>query len=95
MKSLLVPVLVLGLAICVGLLFLQQHRYQKLYERQNQAITVVQAKYDALLRTSQATRRVETTRKLSDAARVQAKSLAPRYESLNRITGYAKKTAQN
>ena len=95
MKSLLVPVLVLGLATCVVLLVLQQHHYQKLSERQDQAIAAVQAKYDALLRTSQATRRVETTRKLSDAARVQAKSLAPRYESLNRITGYAKKTAQN
>jgi|GEM_PF-5385296 len=95
MKSLLVPVLVLGLAICVGLLFLQQHRYQKLYERQNQAITVVQAKYDALLRTTQATQRAEATRKFTEAARAKARTLAPRYEALNRITGYAKKTARN
>jgi len=95
MKSVLVPILVLGLAICVGLLFLQQHRYQKLYERQDQAIAAVQAKYDTLLHTNQALQRIETTRKLSDEAHAQAKSLAPRYESLNRITGYAKKTARN
>ncbi|MDD5199630.1 MAG: hypothetical protein PHC88_07475 [Terrimicrobiaceae bacterium] len=94
MKSLLISILALGLAISAGLLFVQRHRYQALYERQDQAIALVQSKYDALLRESQTAQRTDGKRKLAQSALSRAQTLAPRYEALNRITGYTKKVSQ-
>jgi hypothetical protein len=71
----------------------QHHRYEALYQRQDRAIALVQAKYDDLLRQSQTVKRAEATRQLAETARTQAKVLAPRYAALDRITGYSKKTA--
>jgi hypothetical protein len=96
MKSKVAPLLTFALLLCLGAWLVQRHVDEKRFARQELAIAAVQAKYDALLRESQAAKRVEATRKLSDAARAQARTLAPRYDALNRITGYAaKKTARN
>ncbi len=92
MKFPILAILTLSLTICLGLLFVQHHRYEALYQRQDRAIALVQAKYDALLRQSQTVKRAEASRQLAEAARTQARALAPRYAALDRITGYSKKT---
>jgi hypothetical protein len=94
MKFPVISILSVALAISVGLFFVQQHRYEALYQQQDRAIALVQAKYDALLRQSQTVKRAEATRQLAEVARTQARALAPRYAALDRITGYSKKTGQ-
>ena len=46
--------LAMGVAFCLGLLAYQHQSYSALYERQNQAIALVQKKYEASLREAEA-----------------------------------------
>jgi hypothetical protein len=74
----------LGVAICLGLLAYQHHTYSALYERQTQAIALVQKQYEASLRESEALKAQRRIGALSRAALLQAQPIAARYQRLLR-----------
>ena len=91
MKSRLVTVLTFGLILCLAALIAQRHHYQTQTARQEQAIALAQAQADALRKEVTAARQIAAKREAAHAALTSAKTLAPRYEALNKITGYEKK----
>jgi hypothetical protein len=80
----------LSMAICLGLLIYQHHRYSALYERQNQAIALVQKQYQASLRENQTLKATAQIESRSRIAFSQAQPIAARYQkgskAQNRIT---------
>jgi hypothetical protein len=82
-------ILSLLVASCLGLLAYQQHTYSTLFERQNQAIALVQRQYETL-RKNQALRAKGEIQACSQIALSQAKPIAVRYrkifEAQNRAT---------
>ncbi|HVQ20491.1 MAG TPA: hypothetical protein VMS23_05510 [Terrimicrobiaceae bacterium] len=76
-----VTVFLLILWLCsLGLLAYQHHRQTAVYERQNQAIALVQKQYDAALRENQALRTVSRLAASSRTALSQAQPIASRYQ---------------
>ncbi len=92
MKSRLVPFLTLVVLVCLGGLFVQHHYYQTLFARQEQAIALAQSRSDALRKEAATARQADAKRQAAHAALISAQTLAPRYDSLRKITGYEKKT---
>ena len=76
--------LALGVAICLGLLAYQHHSYSALYERQNQAIALVQKQYEASLREAEALKAQSRIAARSRTAFQQAQPIAARYQRLLR-----------
>ena len=76
--------LALGVAICLGLLAYQHHSYSALYERQNQAIALVQKQYEASLREAEALKAQSRITARSRTAFQQAQPIAARYQRLLR-----------
>jgi hypothetical protein len=74
----------LGLAICIGLLAYQHYSYSALYERQNQAIALVQKRYEASLRENEALKARSQIEARSRIAFSQAQPIASRYQRLLR-----------
>ena len=73
-------ILSLGMAVCLGLLTYQHYTYSALYERQNQAIALIQRKYETSLRENQA---LKATRQIESRSRIafsQAQPIAARYQ---------------
>ena len=74
----------------LGLLAYQQHTYSTLFERQNQAIALVQRQYETSLRENQALRAKGEIQARSQIALSQAQPIAVRYrkifEAQNRAT---------
>jgi hypothetical protein len=70
----------LSLAICLGLLTYQHYRYSALYERQNQAIALVQRQYEASLRENQTLKARSGIESRSRTAFSQAQPIAARYQ---------------
>ena len=85
-----ITILSLLVAICLGLLAYQQHTYSTLFERQNQAIALVQRQYETSLRENQALRAKGEIQARSQIALSQAQPIAVRYrkifEAQNRAT---------
>ena len=75
-------ILSLGATICLGLLAYQQHTYSTLYERQNQAIALVQRQYESSLRENQALRAKAGIPARSQIALTQAQPIADRYRKI-------------
>jgi hypothetical protein len=73
-------ILILGLAICLGLLAYQHYSYAARYERQNQAIALMQKKYEAALRQNQALQERAQIQERSRIAFSQAQRIAARYQ---------------
>jgi hypothetical protein len=73
-------ILTLGLAICLGLLAYQHYSYAARYERQNQAIALIQKKYEAALRQNQALQERAQIQERSRIAFSQAQRIAARYQ---------------
>jgi hypothetical protein len=78
-------ILFLGLAICLGLLAYQHHSYSVLYERQNQAIALIQKRYETSLRENQALKERMQIQERSRIAFSQARPIAARYQRLFKI----------
>jgi hypothetical protein len=70
----------LSLAICLGLLIYQHHVYSALYERQSQAIALVQKQYEASLRENQILKVTSRSR----IAFAQAQPIAARYQKVSK-----------
>ena len=70
----------LSVAICLGLLTYQHYRYSSLYERQNQAIALVQKQYEASLRENLALKAAGQIESRSRIAFSQAQPIAARYQ---------------
>ena len=75
----------LGLASCLGLLAYQHHSYSALYERQNQAIALVQKQYEASRRETEAHRAQSRIEARARTAFLQAQPIAARYQRLLRV----------
>ena len=75
-----IPILSLSLATCLGLLAYQHFNYSALYERQNQAIALVQKQYEASLRENQALKVAGQIESRSRTAFSQAQPIAARYQ---------------
>lgn len=73
-------VLSLSVAACLGLLTYQHYSYSALYERQNQAIALVQRQYEASLRENQALKTASQMESRSRIALSQAQPIAARYQ---------------
>jgi hypothetical protein len=70
----------LSMAMCLGLLVYQHQAYSALYERQSQAIALVQKQYEAKLRENQ-------TLKITSRSRIafaQAQPIAARYQKVSK-----------
>jgi hypothetical protein len=81
------PVTILLLILCLcslGLLAYQHHRQTAVYERQNQAIALVQKRYEAALRENQALKTVSRLAASSRTAFSQAQPIAARYQRVYR-----------
>ena len=68
------------MAMCLGLLIYQHQAYSALYERQSQAIALVQKQYEAKLRENQ-------TLKITSRSRIafaQAQPIAARYQKVSK-----------
>ena len=76
--------LAMGVAFCLGLLAYQHQSYSALYERQNQAIALVQKKYEASLREAEVLRAQSRIEARSRTAFQQARPIAARYQRLLR-----------
>jgi hypothetical protein len=77
-------ILSLSMAVCLGLLTYQHYRYSALYERQNQAIALVQRQYEASLRenhTLKATSQIESRSRIAFS---QAQPIAARYQKVSK-----------
>jgi hypothetical protein len=72
----------LCLAISFGLLAYQHHSYSALFERQSQAIALVQRRYDASLRENEVLRARSHIEARSRIAFLQAQPIAARYQRL-------------
>jgi hypothetical protein len=68
----------LSMAMCLGLLVYQHQAYSALYERQSQAIALVQKQYEAKLRENQ------TLTSHSRIAFAQAQPIAARYQKVSK-----------
>jgi hypothetical protein len=77
-----ITILSLLVAICLGLLAYQQHTYSTLFERQNQAIALVQRQYETSLRENQALRAKGEIQARSQIALSQAQPIAVRYRKI-------------
>ena len=75
-------VLSLSMAICLGLLTYQHYSYSALYERQNQAIALVQKQYQASLRENQTLKATAQIESRSRIAFSQAQPIAARYQKV-------------
>ena len=75
-------VLSLSMAICLGLLTYQHYSYSALYERQNQAIALVQKQHEASLRENQALKAASRIESRSRIAFSQAQPIAARYQKV-------------
>jgi hypothetical protein len=72
----------LGLATFLGLSVYQHQRYSALYERQNQAIDLVQKRYESSLRENEALKAQSRIEARSRTAFFQAQPIAARYQRL-------------
>jgi hypothetical protein len=70
----------LSIAICLGLLIYQHQAYSALYERQSQAIALIQRQYEANLRENQALKITSRSR----IAFAQAQPIAARYQKVSK-----------
>ena len=75
----------LSMAACVGLLAYQHNRYSALYERQNQAIALVQKRHEASLRENQALKVAGQIESRSRTAFSQAQPIAARYQQVFKV----------
>jgi hypothetical protein len=75
-------ILSLGVAICLGLLAYQQHTYSVVFERQTQAIALVQRRYETSLRENQALSAKGTIQSRSQIALSRAQPIAARYRKI-------------
>jgi cell division protein FtsB len=83
-----VTFLLLALWLCsLGVLAYQHHRQAAAYERQNQAIALVQKQYDAALRENQALKSASRLAGDSRVAFSQAQAIAARYQRVYRAQG--------
>jgi hypothetical protein len=73
-------ILTLGFAICLGLLAYQHYSNAARYERQNQAIALMQKKYEAALRQNQAFQERAQIQERSRIAFSQAQRIVARYQ---------------
>ena len=80
-----ITILSLSVAACVGLLAYQHNRYSALYERQNQAIALVQKQYEASLRENQALKVAGQIESRSRIAFSQAQPIAARYQQIFKV----------
>jgi hypothetical protein len=74
----------LSIATCLGLLIYQHYSYSALYERQNQAIALVQKQYEASVREN---RTLKTTGQIESRSRIafaQAQLIAARYQKVSK-----------
>ena len=74
----------LSIATCLGLLIYQHYSYSALYERQNQAIALVQKQYEASAREN---RTLKTTGQIESRSRIafaQAQPIAARYQKVSK-----------
>jgi hypothetical protein len=80
-----IMILSLSLATCLGLLAYQHFNYSALYERQNQAIALVQKQYEASLRENQALKVAGHIDSRSRIAFSQAQPIAARYQQIFKV----------
>ena len=78
-------ILSLSMAACVGLLAYQHNRYSALYERQNQAIALIQKQYEASVRENQALKVAGQIESRSRTAFSQARPIAARYQQVFKV----------
>jgi hypothetical protein len=76
-------ILSLSMAACLGLLTYQHYKYSALYERQNQAIALVQKQYETSLRENQTLKATSQIESRSRIALSQAKPIAARYQKVS------------
>jgi hypothetical protein len=74
-------ILSLTTAICLGLLTYQHYQHAALYQRQNEAIALVQKRYEAALRENQALKAASQIASRSRDAFSQAQPIAARYQA--------------
>jgi hypothetical protein len=75
-------ILSLSTALCLGLLTYQHYSYSALYERQNQAIALVQKQREASLRENQVLKAASQIESRSQIAFSQAQPIAARYQKV-------------
>lgn len=75
------------MAACLGLLAYQHTTYSALYERQNQAIALVQKRYEAILRENQTLKARDQIEERARIAFLQAQPIAARYQTVLKAQG--------
>jgi hypothetical protein len=87
--------LLISLAFSLGLLGYQHYSHSARYERQNQAIALVEKRYQASLRENESLKTRKQIQERSRTALSQAQPIAARYQKLHTTKNSAHRVTSN